>query len=806
MHRVLCSLSLVMLCAVTVHAQSLFDNVNYQDGARSHRFDLLHVAIDVRFDMPRKLVMGTVQHRMRSLAPDLGSIAINAGEGMVFKRIMVNGVVTKYEHHGDTLDISLPERQRYNDTFMVAIEYEVSPKKGLYFIQPDSLAPLRRPQIWTQGEAEDHRYWLPIYDYPNDRTTTEVRATIPATWKLLSNGRLLSTTPGPEPGTSVWHYRHERPHSTYLIMLAAGDYLVTRDTAAGVPLEYWSYPDMPDRVEPTFGRTPDMMRYMSDMLGPYPWDKYAQVMISEYMYGGMENTTATTLNDYALVDRRGLIDYNPDGLIAHEIAHQWFGDLVTNRSWAHLWIHESYATYLAARYEGHRYGQDAFAKRIYDNGNIGVRSEVVRGRDPLASGNGISANIYQRGSRVLHMLNQLVGEELFQRANRYFLERHAYGLVETNDLKLAFEDVTGLNLGWFFDQWVYKAGHPQLTVEKSWKGNTLSLAVTQTQERDSLTGLFSMPVPLEFHYPGRVIVEDTVWVSAQTQTFTFDLPKEPLFVIFDAGDALLKTVKFPRPARELIAQLDAVRMIDRFQAVNSLLARDGGLVGNARDRASVSEAVQAAFQREPSEYVREAMLDNITVLDTGVAVAVIRRGLGDPAADVRQAAAEKSFMITDAATRAALLRPLLADSSYNVIAAALGMLAVTDTTGLEPVLRSMKGMRGRRDRIAVSWLNAVLAGRYKFMADDVADYTIPPYGTDTRVQAFYVLTKLEAATPRVRRAVELGLREQSSRLRGAAASAARSHLDNDMRAMLLLLRESSSQDVRETIDEVLRGR
>lgn len=806
MRRVLCSLSVIVLCAAAVHAQSIFDNVSYQNGARSHRFDLLHVAIDVRFDMPRRLVIGTVEHRMRSLDTKLGSISINAGTGMVFKRIVVDGVAAQHQHNGDTLDITLPAARRYGDTFTVAIDYEISPRKGLYFIQPDSLVPTRRSQIWTQGEAEDHRYWVPLYDYPNDRATTEVRATIPSSWKLLSNGRHVSTTPGAEPGTAVWHYRQERPHSTYLIMLAAGDYLVTRDTAAGVPLEYWSYPDMPARVEPTFGRTPDMMRYLVDMLGPYPWDKYAQVMIADYMYGGMENTTATTLNDYALVDRRGLIDYNPDGLIAHEIAHQWFGDMVTNRSWGHLWIHESYATYLAARYEGHRYGEDAFIKRIYDNGNIGVRSEVTRGRDPLASGNGVTANIYQRGSRVLHMLNQLVGEELFQRANRHFLERHAYGLVETNDLKLAFEDATGLNLGWFFDQWIYGAGHPQLNVEKNWKGNTLSLTVTQTQQRDSLTGLFAMPVPLEFHLKGRVVVVDTVWVSEQAQTFTFELPEEPKFVIFDAGDALLKTVTYPRPARELIAQVDAPRMIDRFHAVNDLLSRDAGLMVNARDRAASSEAVQAAFERERSEYVREAILDNITMLDTSAAVAIIRRGFGDPVADVRQAAVEKSFMITSTASRASLLRPMLTDSSYNVIAAALGMLAVTDTTGLEPALRSMKGMRGRRDRIAVSWLNAVLAGRYKSMADDVADYTIPPYGTDTRVQAFYVLTKLEATTPHVRTAVERGLREPSSRLRGAAASAARSHLDNDMRAMLQSLRESSSDDVRETIDEVLRGR
>jgi len=786
--------------AATLHAQSVFADLGVGTGARSHRFDLLHVDIDVRFDIPRKLVMGTVVQRMRSLDPALGHITLDAGEGMRFGRVEVDGVGARYLHHGDTLDILLPAPRTYNDTFAVVMDYEITPEKGLYFIQPDSLVPGRRRQIWTQGEAEDNRYWLPVYDYPNDRATSELRATIPSEWKLLSNGSLVSVGPGATPGTNVWHYSIGHPHSTYLIMLAAGDYLVTRDTAAGVPLEYWTYPDQPERVTPTFGRTPEVMRFFVDLLGPYPWDKYAQVVIADFMYGGMENTTATTLNDYALVDERGLVDYNTDELVAHELAHQWFGDLVTNRSWEHLWLHESYATYLAARFIGRRYGEDEFAWTMYENGRIGIRSEETRGRDPLAVGERVTANIYQRGSRVLHMLNRLVGDELFNRANRLFLQRHAYGVVETNDLKLAFEDATGLNLGWFFDQWIYRAGHPHLRVEEQWSGNKLALRVVQTQSRDSLTGLFSMPVPMEF-YLADGVVRDTIWVTKEDETFTFSLPERPRFTIFDAGDALLKTLVFFRPADELMAQLGAPRMIDRYQALVDLTVAGRMPARDTRERRSV--ALRDLFLREPSEHVREEIVNRVSQLDSGIAGEIVRRGLGDPAAIVRRAAAENSFMIADVHLRASLLRPLLADSSYSVVTSALGMLATTDTAGLAQSLRDMKGLRGRRDRLARAWLSAALAGKYNMLADDVADYTIPPFNNETRVQALYVLAKLDTITPKIRDVISRGIMEPEQRLRTAAATVARSHLDLNTRMMLEALRDTVDGEVRETIVDVL---
>ncbi len=787
----------ILLSAQAAIPQSIFD-INF-GGARSHPFDVQHIAVDVRFNLERQEVSGTVKHRIRSLGNPLTQLRVDAAANMNFTAVAVDGSPAQYQHSGDTLTVMLPTPRSYNDTFTLSISYNVIPKKGLYFITPNAGVRGQRHQIWTQGEAEDNRYWLPCYDYPNDRATSEVRATIPAGWKLLSNGLLRSTTPNPD-STTTWHWSQTKDHASYLIMLAAGDYLVTRDTADGIPLEYWSYPDMPERVAPTFARTPDVMRYLASKLGvPYPWEKYAQVMIANFMYGGMENTTATTLNDYALVDERGLIDYNPDELIAHEAAHQWFGDLVTNRSWGHLWIHESYATYLAARFCGHYYGDDVFAKEMYDAGTTAEGTDSWGGRNPIANGKGTTANIYQRGARVLQMLCQLVGEDQFWRANQFFLQRHAHGLVESNDLKLAFEDATGLNLDWFFQQWMYGAGMPQLAVEKTWEEGQLQLIVRQTQTMDSLTGVFRAPVPIEFHLADRVVA-DTVWVAHAADTFRFPLPAQPKFVIFDAGDVLLKTVQFPRTTDELIAQLQAPRMIDRLLAVKEL-SRMKPAKKNAEQRA---RAIAEQFRREPSPFVRREMVSRVGTMEETIAATMLPQAIGDPDADVRKEAVENAWIIPKE-ERTALLRPLLRDSSFSVINATLGVLATTDTAGLEPYLIEMQGKEGRRGRLAQGWLNAVTAGKFTRFVDAVAQYTTEEFSNHTRADAYQALSALDTTTSNARTAILRGIVDESDRVRNAAATAAARHLDDALRTALQTLQNSTTEGIKEVIEKVLEG-
>lgn len=810
------SFALIALSAVACVAQPL-PEIAYDGGGRSHPFDVHHIALDVGFDFERSLVFGRVTHRIRSLNPGLNEIRLDAAPEIKVATVRVDGTDAAFTRTENDLIVSFPRRLRYDDSVSIEISYDVSPKKGLYFIKRNPEHVGSRDQIWTQGEGEDHHYWIPMYDYPNDLATTEVRATLRSDWKLLANGRLVSRTDHRD-GTATWHYSMEKPHAGYLMMLAAGDYLVTRDTALGVPLEYWSYPEHPERVEVTFGRTPDMLRYFDSLIGvPYPWNKYAQVSISRFMYSGMENTTATTLNDFSLVDAHGFLDYNPDGLIAHELAHQWFGDLVTNRSWDHLWIHESFATYLAARYMGYRYGDEEFSREMFSNAEGARWTDSDQGRSPIAGGKGYTANIYGRGAFVLHMLNRLVGEELFWRSVRHFLERNAHRVVETNDLQVAFEDVTGYDLDWFFDQWIYGAGMPELNVTSEYDGDSLRLIVAQIQPRDSLTPTFRFPLEIELldaasglqenPVPARRI--EQVWISDSINTVVFAVRPEPAAVIVDAGQHTLKRIEFAESASALLHRFRfAGSTVDRIVALNRLatmgtenLEKDEKLEPDPYE--TIGRQLREVLEAEPSPWIREEIMEAAASLRLSNARDIIAAGLLDTVRSVRAAAVENAWAIEDKAERARLIRPMLNDSSNDVIVETLRMLAVTDPQGIEESLERLQFVEGPRQRTARAWMDAVAAGKFNAFADRVAWYALNSSREQTRRTAYETLGALTSTTAAVREAILAGLRDQSDETFKAALDAVKTHGDDVMKALLDEARGELSDDRWEQIEETM---
>ena len=780
----------------TLVAQSIF-GVRYDMG-RQRTFDVLHTAIDVRFDEPRREVIGSVRHRLRPIIEELATVSLDADSAMRIARVTVDDVECGYRLGVRSLEIDLPKPARDGDTIEIAIDYRVRPSKGLYILAPDSTNPTRRAQIWTQGEAEDHHYWVPLYDFPNDRATSEMTITVRERWSALSNGDLVSRRSNND-GTATWHYRFDRPHASYLIMMAAGEYLVTRDTVDGIPLSYWTYPEFPERVAPAFASTPDVMRYLTRRIGiPYPWKSYAQVVVSEYMYGGMENTTASTLNDEALVDARGRIDYNTDNLIAHELAHQWFGDLVTTSDWGHLWVQESFATYLASKYLGHRYGEDALLNDIWEGGVRAIALDSTSGRDPIAGGKGQITNLYQRGAHVLYMLEHLLGEEPFWRGVRLFLERHAYSNVETADLQDAFEDASGVELDWFFRQWVYRAGAPELVVSHTYDGDSLRIRFRQAHVRDSLTGLFRLRLPIAIHHDDG-IVRDTIWLDAERDSLTLPLASKPTMVLVDEGQSTLKRLRHERTDDELVAQLEAPAMLDRWEAVTTIVRVDSA----RRAEPWRLEALARAYRREPTAAVRDAIIGRIGELEGSEVGSLVAEAFTDSSVDVRRAAIELSYRIVDPVERAEALRARLADSSVRVVASALSMLATTDTTGLRATLAKWRGVTGRRQTMAQAWVGAVSSARLDELIDDVVVYTRAPYNRSTRWQAFIALSALSRTTPAVREAIIRGLTDSSASVREAAIEAAHTHLDAELRTRLAAVRETFAGEERRSIDAML---
>ena len=360
-------------------------------------------------------------------------------------------------------------------------------------------------QVWSQCQDEDARYWFPCFDAPNEKATTEMTVTVPQPYFALSNGTLLSTTRDEAAGTITYHWLQDQPHSTYLMTLVVGEFSERTEMVDGLPVQWYVTPGREDDGQRAFGDTPEMVRFFGQRLGvPYPWNKYAQIAVSDFVFGGMENISATTLTDPALFDARARLD-SSDALIAHELAHQWFGDLLTCRDWSHGWLNEGFATFLDALFHEHNKGSDEFRYYLRQNAQATSRG-WGRYRRPIVTNvynepiDLFDRHLYEKGALVLHMLRYVLGDAAFWDSLQQYVTANRHHVVETVDLERAIETATGRNLQAFFHQWVYKGGHPEYQVEFAWDDATRIATVTIRQQQQTgiehgvETPLFDMPV------------------------------------------------------------------------------------------------------------------------------------------------------------------------------------------------------------------------------------------------------------------------------------------------------------------------
>ncbi len=553
-------------------AQSVF-SVRGEGEARNRSYHVVHYRLEVSFDESKRMVIGKVTTTLVPFLPDLETVEFDAEE-MQVKRVTMGKRDLKFDVQPKMLAIHLDREYSFKDTITVAIEYSCTPRRGLYFVQPDSGYPNKPWQIWTQGEDMDNHFWLPCYDFPNDMATSEVIATVPDKYVLVSNGKLFSVKENKRERTKTFRWREDKPHTSYHIMLAAGRYAILKDHVGRLPVEYYVYPQDTADARECFKETPRMIAFFDDKIGfKYPWEKYAQIILSDFMYGGMENASATTLLDYSAVyDSRERMDNPTTSLIAHELAHQWWGDVVTCKDWRHLWLNESFASYFDLLYHEYSLGRDEFDYRVLGSQQAGIRVDSTLGRKPIVSVGSYIENVYPRGAAVLHMLRFVLGDQLFWRAMNHYITKYQFQPVETNDLKNAIEEATGQNLYWFFDEWVYKAGHPVFAVSYRWSDSAKAVFLTVKQEQtlDSLTAVFHTPVEIEVTYPEGKSTQRVTILSKDT-TFVLPSPRKPQLVIFDKGGWLIKELKFEKSPEEWRYQAEqATNPVDRIQAIQEM--------------------------------------------------------------------------------------------------------------------------------------------------------------------------------------------------------------------------------------------
>lgn len=724
--RVWRGLLALALLASPLAAQTNAERILSEADTRSHDYDLVHQRIEAwGFDWDSLAFMGRVTTTAVSRRPGLDRIVLDAGRMLEVQRVTQGRATLAFDRPGDSLIVRLQHPAGFGDTVRFAVEYRgrVAQGHGLYFFPAE---PGRRGrQVYSGGGTDGNPNWFPTYAGPEDKETWDVIATVPADLTVVSNGRLVADRPAPG-HTHTVHWVQERPASTYLVSLVAAPLIRLADRWRGVPLAYYVAGDTA-RARAVFRMTPDVLEVYARLTGMrFPWTKYAQVTVADY-FGGMENVTATTMADW-LPDRRAELDapWYREVLIPHEAAHNWFGNLVTTANWANYWLNEGFAQFMVGQYWRVKRG-DAAAEDAYLADYRDYLEADGRRRMPLASLG--SNNIYPKGSLVLRMLRLELGDQRFWAAIHRYLERNALGSVTSADLARAVLDATGENLSWFFDQWVYAAGHPAFSVSAEYDSTagTLGLAVAQTQ-RDTLpadsTGLrYSVPEVFRGRVTirigtvhGDVVREFDLRQRAETLTVA-PLSGPPTMVVFDDGNRLLKTLSFAEPTDWLATQLardpdpwNQAWVINQLggrtadSSAGAALARAATDIGDATIRALAAEALARfaapvalpgleAAVRDTSARVREAAIGALAGVGGPGALALARAAFAGDSSYAVRAAAVGAVAELDSAGAHDVIAEALATPSYRSViqSAALGAAVRTDDAGIVPVLEERLG-------------------------------------------------------------------------------------------------------------------
>ncbi len=685
--------------------ETVGDRVQY---APDRPADVKHITLDIALDFENETISGTVSTTFTALYEEVKTVTFDAVD-LRIERVSLGGDEAKalvYSGGAQKLTVTLDRPYAYGEEFVVAIKYSAKPRVGLHFIKPTPEDPTRPVQAWTFGQPGYASSWFPCHDSPNDRATTEIFATVPAQFLTVANGNLLEVT---EHGaTKTHHWRHDVPHAVYLISLVVGDFAVVRDTYKGKPVNYYVRQDRKDDAGYYLGKTPQMMQFFSDYTGvEYPYDTYDQTVVELYT-GAMEHTTATTHSFMLLLDERSALDADLVPVVAHELAHQWFGDLVTCRDWASAWLNEGFATYFEELWTEHDQGNDRFKLSMLNMKQAYLQEDSIY-RRPIVyhvyASDGFELfdrHTYEKGGWVLHMLRHQLGDATFRRAIKAYLERYREREVITTDLERTFEEVTGRSLARFFQQWVFQGGYPAFEVSYSWDGEhkLAKIHIKQTQQVDDLTPCFVTPVDLTFtvptsdeaaqdeHTTETRVVPLRVQLGEDGQvelTFYFPLDREPVMIRFDPDGWLLKTLKFERSARMMRYQLaHDPDVLGRIEAAAALGEQGGDENIQALETAlfndafwGVRVAAANALGTIGSEKTQAILLRALRELDARTfprVRAAVASTLGQFQVPQQTALAERS-----AEALSALLKE--GDISYRVEAAAASALGRTRATG-----------------------------------------------------------------------------------------------------------------------------
>jgi len=675
--------------------------------------DLLHTKLKVSFDWRNRQLNGEAYLTLKPYFYATDSVTLDA-KAMDIHSVRQNdgkSMELKYTYDGHYLRIKLPKEYNRTEQYDLYIQYTANPEKvkqegssaissakGLYFINHDGADKKKHMEIWTQGETEASSAWFPTIDSPNEKTTEEIYITVQDKYTTLSNGLLIESTPN-ENGTRTDYWKMDKPHSPYLFMMTVGEFSVVKDTwkkqdGSEMEVNYYVEKKFEPHARAIFGKTPKMIGHFSDLLGvEYPWPKYSQVVVRDYVSGAMENTSATIHGEFLYQTKREIIDGGNESIIAHELFHHWFGDLVTCESWANLPLNESFANYSQFLWDDFEYGRmeadmnaygemEGYFLSAQQGGHVDMIRYDYKSKEDMFDGHS-----YNKGGRILNMLRAHVGDEAFFASLKLYLTKNAHKNAEIHDLRLAFEEVTGEDLNWFFNQWFLSSGHPVLKYEQAYNAETKKLTVTILQKQDTEKWpVYKLPIYIDIYVGGKPRRE-LVWVENVENTFEFDASSEPNLVNIDALKVLLAKKSDKKPLEQWVYQLNHAGLwLDKKEAIDKC--------GKSSDPAAIEAIINALNQ--PFWNVKTMAMGKIKKAANAkpdvVKKKLIELASTDSNAKVRTKAL-KTLMkyFSDDKTLISTYETGLKDSSYRVMGTALGGVTSIDSDRGLTMARSLEG-------------------------------------------------------------------------------------------------------------------
>lgn len=691
----------------------------------TRRHDLIHMDLDVRFDWSKRYLYGKESVSLKPHFYPMKDVWLNA-RGMQINRVgLINGKDTlplTFNHANDSLIIQMDCEYKGGEAFRLFIDYVARPDelkdiggsqainsdKGLYFINPDGKEKNKPRQIWTQGETQANSVWFPTIDAPNQKMTQEIKITIDNEFKTLSNGLMISSTVNTD-GTRTDTWRQELPHSPYLVMMAIGPYSVVTDKWRDREVSYFVEKEYERVARKIFGNTPEMIEFFSKKMGvDYPWAKYSQVVVRDYVSGAMENTTATIHGEFLQQDERELLDGTNEDVVSHELFHHWFGDYVTCESWSNIPLNESFATYGEYLWNEHKYGREEADLGRLNDLNAYLRESKTKKVDLIrfyydSKEDMFDRHSYQKGGCILHMLRYTIGDDAFFAGLKLYLENNKFKNVEVHQLRLAFEEVTGQDLNWFFNEWFLNKSHPVLDIKYKWDETSRIASVTVEQTQDlQESPLYRMPLAVDIYENGKARREK-ILLSKKAETFQFTCSAKPDFINFDADKILVGVKNENHTNEEWIAMYRTAPLFqDRFDALTAIakeykagtpeaqIIRDGLKDRHWKIRQNAVAKIEPLCTGDERESTRKALM-NIAINDPKSAV----REEAVSALDANFKDEELIMFFQNATT----------DSSFDVCGTAFNALAARDKEAALKLAAKQEG--SNHDR-----MNAILAGLY----------------------------------------------------------------------------------------------